>query len=384
MAVLVGRNGAGKSAILEGFVAIASRTVNRFFRTQASDIESIPKILEVEILTPTDRRLQYRYELVVLSTSADGLEESGDDSSIENIENIEEIQLSWNDCCQYLDQGQEVLWRTDQGETTFSSDKTVAILGHTSLLRPQGWLRSDGLQVKMSEAEAMEWVYSILSKVRLLGKTPIRLSPNRYKFFLSVSNERPRPSPSVYRKLSLFVRQVLRMDSEELNELGSICQRIGLGNEIAIQKYLPSGNYQSISGADTEEYLASVLLDGINIGLLSDGTLRVLDLLLGVITSRPGTTTMIEEPETQIHPGLLEKLLNEIKAYTADENLIISTHSLQVVSWVKEPDKINMVDRQDGRTYVRKLKETEIESVFDYLNEAGSLGEWLYSGGLDD
>ena len=140
---------------------------------------------------------------------------------------------------------------------------------------------------------------------------------------------------------------------------------------------------QNTPETDSQEHLVSVLLDGVDVGLLSDGTLRVLDLLLELITSRPGTTTMIEEPETQIHPGLLEKLLNEIEAYTADENLIISTHSPQVVSWVEKPDKINMVYRQDRRTHVHKLKKTEIESVFDYLNEKGSLGEWVYSGGAE-
>jgi AAA domain, putative AbiEii toxin, Type IV TA system len=385
VAVLVGRNGAGKSAILEGFESIKSWAFDRF-RSQIfdTDIESIPNILEIEVLTPHNRRLQYRYELVSLSASLGDPQELEDDSSIDSIENVEESRLSWNDCCQYLDQAQEVLWQTDVGLTTFpksSGEQAVSILGRTGLLRQQGRLGSGNYQLSMPEE--LEWIYSVLSRVRLLGKTPIRLNPYRNKFFLQVSNDRPRPSPSLYRRLYILVRKIFSLDKDTLHELKTVCQRIGIGSQIIVQKFFPGNSAQSNSETEAKEHLVSVLLDGVNIGLLSDGTLRILDLLLELITSRPGTTTMIEEPETQIHPGLLEKLLNEIEAYTADENLILSTHSPQVVSWT-QPDKINLVYRQNDRTYIRKLQEPEIQSVVNYLCEEGDLGNWLYSGILDD
>jgi len=385
VAVLVGRNGAGKSAILEGFESIKSWAFDRF-RSQIfdADIESIPNILEIEVLTPHNRRLQYRYELVSLSASLGDPQELEDDCSIDSIGNVEESRLSWNDCCQYLDQAQEVLWQTDVGLTTFpksSGEQAVSILGLTGLLRQQGRLGSGNYQLSMPEE--LEWIYSVLSRVRLLGKTPIRLNPYRNKFFLQVSNDRPRPSPSLYRRLYILVRKIFSLDKDMLHELKAVCQRIGIGSQIIVQNFFPGNSAQSNSETEAKEHLVSVLLDGVNIGLLSDGTLRILDLLLELITSRPGTTTIIEEPETQIHPGLLEKLLNEIEAYTADENLILSTHSPQVVSWT-QPDKINLVYRQNDRTYIRKLQEPEIQSVVNYLCEEGDLGNWLYSGILDD
>ena len=132
-----------------------------------------------------------------------------------------------------------------------------------------------------------------------------------------------------------------------------------------------------------KESLSSVLLDGTNLGLLSDGTLRVLSILIEVMSSSPKATIIIEEPELQIHPGMLSKLLREIEAYTFDNNLIISTHSPQVVSWT-EPGKINLVYRENKQTFVRKLDPDEIDNVVEYLNEEGDLGEWIYSGILDE
>lgn len=104
--VLVGRNGAGKSAILEGFEAISSWAVGRFSRSQQFDVDGIPKILDIEILTPTKRRLQYRYELLVLSASNEELDSSIDGSVTES---SEESQFSWNERCEYIDGEQEFL-----------------------------------------------------------------------------------------------------------------------------------------------------------------------------------------------------------------------------------------------------------------------------------
>ncbi|NER47233.1 MAG: ATP-binding protein, partial [Symploca sp. SIO1A3] len=94
-------------------------------------------------------------------------------------------------------------------------------------------------------------------------------------------------------------------------------------------------------------------------------------------------TTIIEEPELQIHPGLLSNLLAEIETYTFGENLIISTHSPQVVSWT-DPKKIHLVYRSYGQTLVRKLRVDEIQKVVEYLCEEGDLGDWIYSGVLDE
>jgi AAA15 family ATPase/GTPase len=69
--VLVGRNGAGKSAILEGFEAISLRAIGRGSQVRSISSDSIPKILEIEISTPNNRQLEYRYELKALPPSTD-------------------------------------------------------------------------------------------------------------------------------------------------------------------------------------------------------------------------------------------------------------------------------------------------------------------------
>jgi predicted ATPase len=372
VAVLVGRNGAGKSAILEGFEAISSLAVGRLGRNRLNDTENFPKVLCIEILTPTQRRLRYQYELIPLTVS---IEDSDIDESTNENDNSEENHFSWNDCCHYLDEHEELIWTTEAGITKFSQENNSIdmILGS---INPFGRSRLSGNT--FNQSVEMKWVYSVLRGVKIIGKSPIRRTSKRRVSLLRVMDKN-RIFPGFELADSLGVRMFRLIENGEIDELESICQRVGIGERITVQKFVPSEN----STEDDGGYISSILLDGINIGLLSDGTIRVLSILIEMISSSPTPLKIIEEPEMQIHPGMLLKLLSEIESYTLGENLILSTHSPQVVYWAK-PDNINLIYRNDGRISVRKLSTDEIHKVAEYLNEEGDLGEWLYSGILDE
>lgn len=388
--VLVGHNGAGKSAILEGFKAVSSSAIGSFKKSRPFDVNSIPRMLEVIILTPTERLLEYKYELVVAFTPSgyndrdSAIGDLGFDTLDLGFDTLEENQFTWNESCRYVDGMQEFLWVTKMGITTFSGDEPT-ILGLSSILRPSALRRYvERTSRPLKFQDEMRWVFSVLNGVRLLGKTPIRLTDRRRQCLVQVSRKNFfSTSTSLDSEVDYLARRILIMKIEVLKEFENICQRIGLGNKITIQKFILSEDPEEIIKGENQEYISSVSLDGVNIGLLSDGTLRVLSLLVSLITSHPSVTTIIEEPETQIHPGMLAKLLNEIETYTFGENLILSTHSPQVVGWTS-PDKINLVYRNHGQTIVRKLDEEEIQKVVEYLYEEGDLGEWLYSGILDE
>ncbi|CAD5928821.1 hypothetical protein PCC7811_01161 [Planktothrix agardhii] len=376
VAVLVGRNGAGKSAILEGFEAISLCAIGRFNQLMY-DSESFPKILEIEILTPTDRRLEYRYEFTTLASSDDDLNFDDSDDSID--EKSEVSRFSWNDYCRYINEGEDHLWTTDNGVTTFNTGDApiITVLGNTHSLR-----QSLPATSPIKLPNEMLWVYSVLRGVRLLGKASIRQRTRRQPSQLRVSSKGI--STRSFSLGDILARKILRLiGKDELSEIESICKRVGLGSKISVQKFILSRDSGEKIENEDEEYISSVLLDGVNIGLLSDGTLRVLSILIEIIASSPNTTTIIEEPETQIHPGMLAKLLNEIETYSFGENLILSTHSPQVISWTR-PEKIILVHRDNGRTFVQKLGDDQIHNVIEYLSEEGDLGEWIYSGVLDD
>ena len=375
VAVLVGLNGAGKSCVIEGFEAISLYAIGKINRVRQNDDDSIPKILEIEVLTPTGRLLKYNYELITLGSSVEelNLEDSSDDK-------LDESLFYWNDCCQYADGEKELVWATEYGMTTFHNmDSSITnVVGSMNAIRRSSSLKTSRFDIP----DEMQWLYSALNEVHILGKTSVRKTSRRRVSQLRVS--RKGIASSSFDLVDSLAQKIFRrMGKKEINELEAISQRIGLGRKITIQKFVLSIDTKETFEDESNEYIASVLLDGVNIGLLSDGTLRVLSILMELLVSSPSSTIIIEEPETQIHPAMLAKLLNEIETYTYGQNLIISTHSPQVVSWAS-PKKINLVHRKDGQTFVSKLGEAQIHNVIEYLSEEGDLGEWIYSGILDD
>jgi len=384
--VLVGRNGVGKSAILEGLDTISSFATGRFRGILPNDYDSIPKILEILIRTPTSRQLKYRYEFIpALVNYSDTDEDNSDSEDNPDGSNSEESMVSWNDCCQYADGQEELLWTTEAGVTTLytkGKESGTFVLGSTSSF---GRVRNKLNSPRISLPAEMEWVFDVLRGIRILGKAPVRKTSRRHLSLLEVSPGGVYThSGSGFRLVDSLAKKILRLiKTGELNELERVCQRVGIGRTITENKFVLSQAIRSNNDKEDEEYLSSVLLDETNIGLLSDGTLRVLSILIEVMNSASTATTIIEEPELQIHPGLLSNLLAEIETYTFGENLIISTHSPQVVSWT-DPQKIHLVYRSDGQTLVRKLRVDEIQKVVEYLCEEGDLGDWIYSGVLDE
>jgi len=371
VAVLVGRNGAGKSAILEGFQANSSCAIGKFNPVSQNDVDNVPKILEIEILTSTKRRLKYNYEYVTISPS-----DKDDELDYSTVDDSEENLFSWNDCCQYLDGQKEILWTTNKGETTIKNDGIPITILSSSLL---GGFRISRNQT-LDFPDEILLLRAVLQGVNILNNSPIRRLSFREEVLLKVSRK-TFPSKFNFDLPKNLLRQILiLMETGELDELKSVCQRVGLG-KISEQKSFQRASLDE--NTNEEEYVFSVKLDDVDIGLLSDGTLRVLSIIVEIIASNPSSTIIIEEPEAQIHPAMLAKLLNEIETYTYGQNLIVSTHSPQVVSWAR-PEKINLVYRKDGRTFVRKLGEDDIHNVIAYLSEEGDLGEWIYSGILDD
>jgi Fe-S cluster assembly ATPase SufC len=373
VAVLVGRNGSGKSAIIEGFEAISLCAIVKSKQVSYNNGDSIPKILEIQVLTPTDRLIAYKFELVQTTKLDKNLNVDTFTS-----DNLEGEDLLWNEHCQYTDGDNEILWTTTHGLTRYKKvdGSTGTFLGNMYSARQAYYVNN------LSFPNEIYWINTVLTGIRLINKTFARQTSGRRESLLKVSQREVISINGISGINGLLeladslALRIRRMESREVDELKSICQRIGIG-EITIQKFILS------EPLNEKEYILSVQLDSVNIGLLSDGTLKVLSILIEIITLKPSSTIIIEEPEAQIHPAMLAKLLNEIETYTYGENLIVSTHSPQVVAWTS-PEKINLVHRKDGKTFVRKLGEAQIHNVIEYLSEEGDLGEWIYSGILDD
>lgn len=113
---------------------------------------------------------------------------------------------------------------------------------------------------------------------------------------------------------------------------------------------------------------------------LSDGTKRLFYLLAECLSTAEGIV-LIEEPELGIHPNQLIKVLHFLKEQSRNKQLIISTHSplcLDILT-EKELDRIIIAKYEDGTRFYR-LNPAEIAKAKRYINEVGELSYyWLHS-----
>jgi predicted ATPase len=122
----------------------------------------------------------------------------------------------------------------------------------------------------------------------------------------------------------------------------------------AFQTIREIGNPVALSDAIEDAFPGSTLDLAVNNGLfellmhqkgllrplganeLSDGTLRYLLLTIALMTPRPAPLLVLNEPETSIHPGLLEPLARLIAKAAENSQVIVVSHAAELVDALKE------------------------------------------------
>jgi len=342
----VGRNGAGKSLLIE-------------------EIDNLSLVT-----SPAHGRVDRRREPVEVEAKLDGVGITfwhGHDGAGRT------AGSSVSESCKR--DGQE-LWKVHKGTVTFGHTKPTMQLPPVAGLL---WFAAFGPPVP-PEAFRLR---------RLLeGITRIAAGPPRHNRPAIVTARRRKklepeeraPLPWVAtaapgaERLADVVRWLLKFyeaESTLVKEVSEIGRRLKLWDRI--ERHLVT---------DADEEIALVLVDGMMIDRLSDGTLRVLEVLVHLV--RPDCTVLlIEEPENCIHPALQTRLMAELNSYSHKKQIVLSTHSFEIVSQC-DAGAIRLVQRESDVTTVRPLSSIELSNVRLFLQEEGTLGDYVFSGALDD
>jgi len=104
---------------------------------------------------------------------------------------------------------------------------------------------------------------------------------------------------------------------------------------------------------------------------LSDGTLQYLCLLAALLTPRPASFMVFNEPETSIHPDLHGPLAELILAAAKDSQILLTTHSRELSDYIKKRGRAQIfeLEKVDGATRIRgvqlskKVEEDDDESA---------------------
>lgn len=113
---------------------------------------------------------------------------------------------------------------------------------------------------------------------------------------------------------------------------------------------------------------------------MSDGTLRVLGILVAVMQpeakSARGMTRLVgvEEPEVAVHPGAAVKLMDALLEARARRQILITTHSPDLLEHASlDPDWVFVADMKGGETRITPMADGLKDLVRKHLYSIGEL-----------
>lgn len=109
-----------------------------------------------------------------------------------------------------------------------------------------------------------------------------------------------------------------------------------------------------------------------DLGLESDGTVRMLAMLAALYQTPPRSLVVLEEPEAGLHPGALPVLADLIKEASTRTQVLVTTHSPDLIDCF-DPDVLRVVEKVNGETRVGLVRPQQREAVRRKLFSPGEL-----------
>lgn len=107
---------------------------------------------------------------------------------------------------------------------------------------------------------------------------------------------------------------------------------------------------------------------------ISDGTLRVLGVLLAVYQRSRPPVLGIEEPESTVHPAAAEVLFDVIRHGARWSQILVTTHSPELLEHKQiRIDELRAVEMERGETVVTELDESSKQAIRERLCTPGDL-----------
>ena len=234
-------------------------------------------------------------------------------------------------------------------------------------IRPR--MSADRLALFVASAtEEFRPVYDFLSSMRFYSVVPVRL------------RELQDPDPGLHLKRdgsnAAAVLKALREQAPERYE--RVCRLLS-----QVVGGLSKVEYRTVGIKETLQFKQDVGLphpwtfDAQN---MSDGTLRVLGLLLAVYQPGQHSVIAIEEPEASVHPAVTDLVVEVLMDAAHERQVLVTTHSPDVLDEKELTDQqIRVVTMQQNRTMISPVGESSRGAIRSRLYTPGEL---LRSGEL--
>jgi len=118
---------------------------------------------------------------------------------------------------------------------------------------------------------------------------------------------------------------------------------------------------------------------------LSDGTKRLF-YLIAQVTGSDGRLILIEEPELGVHPHQFNLLMHFLKEQSQYSQIIMSTHSPAALDHLDqdELDRVLIAYASENGTKIKRMAPDQRNTAIKYMNEVGSLSDYWIMSDLEE
>lgn len=210
-----------------------------------------------------------------------------------------------------------------------------------------------------------------------LSRMRVALRGNFYSIFPNVLRQPQKPSTEKTltdhgENLASVLRQMIG-EKDFPNLLSSLSRvvegvsdiRVGEASGFLVPE-LQHNNFSSNTATDGHS-------PWFNLTQESDGTLRMLGMLVALYQTQPRRTLVaLEEPENALHPGALAVLSDVLREATRRHQILVTTQSPDLISRFNV-DELRVVERAGSVTEIGPVDETQRKVIEEQLFSAGDL-----------
>lgn len=180
----------------------------------------------------------------------------------------------------------------------------------------------------------------------LLG---LRRMMNGWRFYdhFRVDADAPARRPQVGTRSPLLAH-----DGSNLAAVWATVHDMGFGRQLdrAVDDAFPGSRVrvEATDGVLRLTVRQSGLLRPLDAAELSDGTLRYLLLCAALLPARPAPLTVLNEPESSLHPSLLEPLAHLVRAASEQTQVILVSHASGLVDAIPDANRVSLERYSNG------------------------------------
>ena len=171
-----------------------------------------------------------------------------------------------------------------------------------------------------------------------------------------------------------ILQLILKSKLKKKKLLNLLCDSLPFIEQIDVQNNVD----KSVSYRIKEKYNNKTFYSN----FLSDGTVNMLALIIALYFEGESGIIIIEEPERNLHPQLMSKIVEMAKEVSREKQIIITTHNPELVKYSDVNDILFAKRTIDGFTQISKPSDNFMVQQFidsdlgiDDLFVKGLLGE---------